>query len=213
MPRTSPDQQSAQHRDGVTDRPSTLDRRRERSARARQQLDQARDRLADVDKRLSEHAGRASQVEHALRAAQDEVKRLKKALKDGAKERQKLISARKRAGSDVNKAERKAKQSESKYDEAVLAELVRREKSHDRQSAAKKRSTPKATSGGPQEADGAQPPTTSSRGRRMGCRSRTARRRTSLTRPGGPRRPPRVRARRLHRRTPVQPRPAARPRG
>src|SRR4051812_49676306 len=114
---------------------SALERSRSRSGQAREGLARARGRVDELDVKLGRNAARTSQDEAALQAAQAEVKRLRSALKDASKERQKLLVARKRATTVVAKAEEKAHKAEAKYDRAVLADLIQREKEQDRESA------------------------------------------------------------------------------
>jgi hypothetical protein len=114
---------------------SALERSRTKSGQARQGLAQARGRVDELDVKLGRNAARSSHDEAALQAAQAEVKRLRSALKDASKERQKLLVARKRATTLVAKAEEKAHKAEAKYDRAVLADLIQREKEQDRDAA------------------------------------------------------------------------------
>jgi hypothetical protein len=126
---TSPN--GARAEDG-RDQESPLDRTRGKADRARQALTEAGQRADDVDERLERVGAQVSADEKALAAALAEVNRLKKALKDGEKERRKLVLARKRAIADVEKAEEKARKAEAKYNREVLADIIEREKEHDR---------------------------------------------------------------------------------
>jgi hypothetical protein len=115
------------------DQESPLDRSRAKTTAAQEALAEARRRVEAVAGQLEQNLAKATADENALGAALDEVDRLKRALKDGQKERRKLVLARKRATADMGKAEDKARKAEAKYDRAVLADLIEREKEHDRE--------------------------------------------------------------------------------
>jgi hypothetical protein len=100
--------------------------------------------VADLDARLKSNAEQAEQQEGALQRALDEAGRLKKLLKSAAKERAKLRTERGRAAAAVGKKQARAEAAEAKYDQAVLQEIVRREKEKDRAAA---HATDSATSG------------------------------------------------------------------
>jgi hypothetical protein len=118
---------------GTTEAVSALERWRGKSSEARSSLEAARKRLEGLDGELGRNAAQSSTNETALRSAMDEIKRLKKALKDGEKQRRKLLDARKRAADAAAKAEDKARKAEAKYDRAVLADMIQRNKEQDRQ--------------------------------------------------------------------------------
>jgi chromosome segregation ATPase len=117
---------------------SLLEKARARSTEAHSRLEAARGKLADVDGQIGRLTAQAGSDETALRSAMDEVKRLKKALKDGEKQRRKLVTARKRAEDAAAKAEERAHKAEAKYDRAVLADLIQRQKESDRKTASGK---------------------------------------------------------------------------
>src|SRR5436190_12935789 len=123
---------------GTVEAASALERSRDKSSEARTRLEAARTRLEGLDGELGRNAAQSSTDENALRSAIDEIKRLKKALKDGEKQRRKLLDARKRAADAAAKAEDKARKAEAKYDRAVLADMIQRNKEQDRQSASTK---------------------------------------------------------------------------
>jgi hypothetical protein len=132
------------------DQASALDRSRAKANQAQQTLADASRRVDEIEERLERTTARSSADEKALDATRAEVKRLKKALQDGEKERQKLVLARKRAIADVEKAEDKARKAEAKYDREVLADLIEREKEHDRAAPSAAPSTaPASVLGGP----------------------------------------------------------------
>jgi hypothetical protein len=111
---------------------SRLEQSRARSQKARQALTDAQRQVDDVEARIGRNTAMTSASENALRSAEAEVKRLKKALKDSDRERRKLVVARKRAQAEVAKAAEKIRKTEAKYDRAVLADLIQRQKEEDR---------------------------------------------------------------------------------
>ena len=117
---------------GSSEKTSQLERARGKSTKARQTLDQARRKVDEIDGQLGRNAARTSQDEAVLRAAEAQVKQLKRALKDASKERQRLLTDRKRATGAVDKAQDKVRSTEAKYDRAVLADLIERQKQQDR---------------------------------------------------------------------------------
>jgi hypothetical protein len=117
---------------GSSEKTSQLERARAKSTKAREALDQARRKVDEIDGQLGRNAARTSQDEAVLRAAEAQVKQLKRALKDASKERQRLLTDRKKATNAVDKAQDKVRSTEAKYDRAVLADLIQREKQQDR---------------------------------------------------------------------------------
>ena len=115
---------------------ATLDRRRGKAQAAKDAADKARGGVADLDTRIAANASQTQQDQAALHRARDEVIRLKRALKAAAKEGVALQARRKKASTVAVKADAKAKAAETKYDQAVLADIVRREKARDRTAAA-----------------------------------------------------------------------------
>ncbi len=111
---------------------TTLDRRRAKAQAAKEAADAAKQRVSALDDRLVANGTQAQEHETALRQARDEVARQKKAIRASAKLREQLQRARKNAEASAAKARRKAHAAEDKYDKAVLAEMVRREKDQDR---------------------------------------------------------------------------------
>jgi hypothetical protein len=157
---------------------TTLDRRRDKAQDAKDTADKARDHVADLDARIAANAGQAQRDQAALHQARDEVTRLKRALKAASKEDTVLQTRRKKASTAAVKAEVKAKAAESKYDQAMLADMVRREKARDRSAAA-------AT--GKVDAPAADPtsvaPPAEQAAARPGTTTRTASRRTAAKAP------------------------------
>jgi hypothetical protein len=110
---------------------SKLDRRRDKSQSAKATAAAAQQRLDGVDSQLAANAAQTQDHEGALRRASDEVKKRKKALKTSAKQHQRLTASRKKAATSVAKAHQKTYAAENKYDKAVLADLVRKERDKD----------------------------------------------------------------------------------
>jgi hypothetical protein len=80
---------------------------------------------------LATNAVQNQEHETALRRASDEVRRLKKALKASTNKNQQLTASRKKVAASVAKARQKADAAEDKYDKAVLADMVRKERNRD----------------------------------------------------------------------------------
>lgn len=113
------------------DRSSTLDRRRAKAQQARTAAEAGQAKVAELEGRLRANADQNEQHETALQRALQEASRLKKDLKALAKERAKLRTTRRKARTTAEKRQRKARVAEGKYDQSVLAEMVRREKEAD----------------------------------------------------------------------------------
>jgi chromosome segregation ATPase len=114
-----------------TDQRSKLDRRRERAQATKVAAKAAQQRLHRVDDQLAANAAQTREHEAALRTASDEVARRKKALKAAAQNKKRLTANRKKAAGAATRAEQKSTAAEGKYDAAVLADLVRRERDRD----------------------------------------------------------------------------------
>ena len=110
---------------------SALDRRRRKFWRARSAADDAAGVVRQLEERIDTNAGRGRTYEANLRAALDEVAGLKKAIKTSAKEADGLRAERKAARERAAEAQQRAERAESKYDEVMLVELLRREKDKD----------------------------------------------------------------------------------
>ena len=110
---------------------STLDRRREKAKAAKATADAAQQRLSGLDDELAANAAQTQEHETALRRASDEVSRLKKALKASAKKNQQLTASRKKVAASVAKTQQKASAAQGKYDKALLADMVRKERNRD----------------------------------------------------------------------------------
>jgi chromosome segregation ATPase len=110
---------------------SKLDRRRTKVQAAKAAADAADARVASFAERITTVETQAAEHEAALRRLGEEVGRRRKALKQAARQRDDLRKARRKAEKGAAKARRKAEAADGKYDQAVLADLVRREKSRD----------------------------------------------------------------------------------
>ena len=110
---------------------SALNRRREKLQANKAAARAAIDAVADLDARLDHNSSQTRENEAALQAALDQVAALKKAIKATGKQKVQLDSARKDARRAAAQAQQRAAAAEAKYDRAVLAEIVRREKDHD----------------------------------------------------------------------------------
>lgn len=82
----------------------------------------------ELDSELASNAGQRRNDEAGVRDARDHVAALKTTIKATKKERDKLRAARKDARRNAAKAAQRAATAEAKYDRAVLADMVRREK-------------------------------------------------------------------------------------
>jgi hypothetical protein len=114
---------------------SALDRRREKARIAQEAAERAQESAAVVDAQITANTAQAERDQAALRHAHDEIVRLKRALKSAAKDRTALQKRHGKAGAAATKAQGRAQRAEKRYDEAVLAEIVRREKDRDRAAA------------------------------------------------------------------------------
>ncbi|HEY1968258.1 MAG TPA: hypothetical protein VGH89_09945 [Pseudonocardia sp.] len=108
-----------------------LDRRRAELQAARGRADGAAASVVSLDTQLRANAAQTSQLEGELAAARDRVAVLKKSIKASQKEQRKLRQARKQARVRAAKDQQRASDVERRYDRAMLAEIVRREKQQD----------------------------------------------------------------------------------
>lgn len=116
---------------GVDAEASALGRRRERLQAARSTASAAASVVTGLDSMLVANAGQRRHHEAGLQAARDHVAALKVTINATAKQHDKLRSARKDAGRAAVSAAQRAVIAERKYDRAVLADMVRREKDTD----------------------------------------------------------------------------------
>ncbi len=112
-------------------RAGALDKRRRKLQTSRSSVESAARALKELDDRLNGNSTEQRKHESALQAALDQVASLKKAIKAAKKQGAKLQTARKRARRDAAKAQQRAATAETKYDRAVLADMLRREKDRD----------------------------------------------------------------------------------
>ncbi len=105
-----------------------MDRRRDTllATRATQTASDAE--VARLDTELDANANRVSQMEGELANARDRVAALKKSIKAARKYRVKLRAGRKRARQNTAKAQQRAAEAERRYDKAMLADMLAREK-------------------------------------------------------------------------------------
>jgi hypothetical protein len=108
-----------------------LDQRRAQLQTARGRSDGAAAAVVSLDTQLRANAAQTSQLEGELAAARDRVAVLKKSIKASQKEGRKLRDGRKDARARAAKAQQRAADVERRYDRAMLAEIVRREKQQD----------------------------------------------------------------------------------
>lgn len=115
----------------MTTSTSRLDRRREKLQSTTAAADAADAAVAKIDRRLDAAAGKRRDQEAALQATLDRVAELKKAVKSSVRESGKVRTSRKGALQAAVKARQRAATAETKYDRAVLADMLRREKEQD----------------------------------------------------------------------------------
>lgn len=110
---------------------ATLDKRRKTLQTARGAAEAAAAKVVSLDEALDSNAIGRREHEAGLQVALDRVAGLKKAIKASKQERDKLRTARKAARQDDAKARQRSSTSEARYDRAVLADMLRREKDRD----------------------------------------------------------------------------------
>jgi hypothetical protein len=111
--------------------PSTLDRRREKMQTTKAAAGNTAASVESLDQQLESNATRRTGHEADLQATLDKVAGLKKSIKAAAKEHDRLRAARKDARRVATRMRHRADQAEARYDAAVLADMLRREKDHD----------------------------------------------------------------------------------
>jgi len=110
---------------------SMLDRRRNKLRVAEAAAAGAVSDLRRLDEELASNNDQHREQEASLQAALDRVVWLKKAIKASVKKAGKLRAAREDVGKRAAEAQQRVTAAETKYDRAVLAEMVRREKDND----------------------------------------------------------------------------------
>ena len=108
-----------------------LDRRRNKLWVAEAAAAGAVSDLRRLDEELASNNDQHREQEASLQAALDRVVWLKKAIKASVKKAGKLRAAREDVGKRAAEAQQRVTAAETKYDRAVLAEMVRREKDND----------------------------------------------------------------------------------
>jgi chromosome segregation ATPase len=107
---------------------SNLDQRREKLQAMRRAVAATATDVGVLDKKLHKNAAQHRTHEAGLQTALDRVAALKKTIKASKKARDKLSAARKDARRAAAKATHRADTAEAKYDRAVLADILRRQK-------------------------------------------------------------------------------------
>jgi hypothetical protein len=131
-----PDMTTFPQPDGATDgesaaTPSVLDRRRQKMQATRTAAQDAGAAVDELDTRLDTNSSETREHEAALHTALDRVAALKKAIKAAGKQNSRLASSRKDARRAAARAQQRAAGAEARYDRAVLADMLRREKDRD----------------------------------------------------------------------------------
>ncbi|MGF7236662.1 MAG: hypothetical protein ACQSGP_17125 [Frankia sp.] len=108
-----------------------IDLRRMATMEAGLRMTQSRDQARTASEALVEHDNRVAEHVDALRRAKEAVANHKAALKALTADRAQLVAAVNKAGKEEAKARRRAQRAQERYDRAVLAGLVAREKAAD----------------------------------------------------------------------------------
>lgn len=110
---------------------SPVDRHRDRSLEAKGRADAAQ---AQADQRratLTAHEERLKQMRRVVKDTQRQLRQHKSAVKRLESQRRDVEDAWKSARKNAGKADRKARKAEAKYDDAILRQMVAREKDVD----------------------------------------------------------------------------------
>jgi chromosome segregation ATPase len=118
-------------RTGSKDSSVALDRRRTKMQSAKAAAATAAAAVDALDQRLAANAHQHGGHEADLQTALDRVESLRKSIKTSTRERKQLRIQRKDAGRAAAGAHDRARRAEAKYDTAMLADLLRREKDND----------------------------------------------------------------------------------
>ena len=110
---------------------TALDRRRAKLQHTQAAATAAASTVARLDAQLDVEATHRAGFQTDLDATLDRGALLKKAIKASTKHHDQLATARERARAAVAKAHQRAAEAEAKYDRAVLAEMLRKEKDND----------------------------------------------------------------------------------
>ena len=110
---------------------SRLDRRRETLQARRLEADVASKKLAKYAEALESNSTLVSRLEADVAITRDRLAVVKKSLKDALKQRDKIRDGRKKIRRHAAKAAQRATNAERKYDQAMLADMLEREKQQD----------------------------------------------------------------------------------
>jgi len=131
MPEKTPSGEPSQALQNGTGEARRLERRRDKLRAARATADSAAVQVTRLDAELTATASRIGELEAELAAARDNVAVVKRSIKAVEKQRANLRAERKQARRDQAAARQKADDAERRYDRAMLADMVRREKQQD----------------------------------------------------------------------------------
>jgi chromosome segregation ATPase len=110
---------------------SKLARRRSRLRRARTVAHEADAEVNRLEVELASSLGRTAELQAELAEIRDRAAALKKSIESTRGYQSKLRAARTQAGRDSAKARQRAAAVEQKYDRALLADMIKREKRRD----------------------------------------------------------------------------------
>lgn len=110
---------------------ASLDRRRKKLQAAKRAVATTRADVSKLDSHLDSNAAQHGEHQAALRTAMDRVATLQKTIKASRSTRDKLGVARKAAQRAATEAAHRADKAEAKYDRAVLADMLHRQKVSD----------------------------------------------------------------------------------
>src|SRR5882757_11146935 len=123
--------QSLPHEESTRAEAAKLTRRREKMQVARSAAAAATAKLTDLEGQLAALTRLRRQQKAALREAKSQQSVLERAVKASTRQRGALRESRKDARKAAAKAQRRAHEVEARYDRAVLADMVHREKQTD----------------------------------------------------------------------------------
>jgi chromosome segregation ATPase len=123
--------QSLPHDESTRAEAAKLTRRRAKMQVARSTAAAASAKLTDLEGRLESLTRLRRQQKAALREAKSQQSVLERAVKASTRQRGSLRESRKGARKAAAKAQRRAHEVEARYDRAVLADMVHREKQTD----------------------------------------------------------------------------------
>jgi chromosome segregation ATPase len=130
MKKSSPGEPSQALENGTSEA-RRLERRRDKLRSARAAAESASAQVARLDAELTATTNRIGELDVELAAARDKVAVVKRSIKAVEKQRGNLRAERKQARRGQAAARQKADDAERRYDRAMLADMVRREKQQD----------------------------------------------------------------------------------